>query len=253
MSGGCVPDWRDPAAYHALRGCDASHHAWEWVRREPSYRAAYTLGDHQKAACFGLHRLEDPDLCAMTARPLWTEAADPFVITVHARPTSDPGAFDIKHLGHAVQVHVDDSHGEHLIVGNGRRSLQLNLLSGTFRAGPVQLLWRIPHPADALPAIVSLRRLVIWHRTGRLVPIDHPSAARAARWSTLLRVQDALIAGASQREIAQILFGGHLIGHRWRVEAESYRLRIRRLVRSARQVAESGGAMLLRPPSAWRG
>ncbi|QNG49728.1 DNA -binding domain-containing protein [Sphingobium yanoikuyae] len=57
------------------------------------------------------------------------------------------------------------------------------------------------------------------------------------RWLMALRVQDALIAGASQREIAIALFGAERIPVDWRSASDSLRSRVRRLVREARILA----------------
>ena len=59
----------------------------------------------------------------------------------------------------------------------------------------------------------------------------HPRERRARRWVLLLRTYDALIAGASQREIAESLLGLDIAEERWRVTAGSVRSRAQRLVR----------------------
>jgi len=253
MPAGPGLDWRDPDAYRPLLGCDAALHAWEWLRRDPDYRDAHARGDHDLAAQFGLHTLEDPALCAADARPLWTESADPFVITARATPSTSAGALDLQRCGLSIFTFPGKVDGEYIFLGDGRHTLRFDLLSGTLGAGPVRLSWRMPQPSEALPAIMALRRFAIWWRTGSLVDISFPSAARAARWLTLLRVRDALETGASQREIAACLFGSAIAGARWRLDNGSYRLRVQRLVRSSRLVALRGAAQLLRPPPWWRG
>jgi hypothetical protein len=247
------PDWRDFGAYRPLLGCDAALHAWEWLRRDNAYQDAYARRDHSLATQFGLHLLENPARWAADARPLWMEAIDPFVIAVRATPSTDAEALDPRRCGPIICACTQGPNGEHIFLGDGRRTLRLDLLSGTLGAGPVRLSWRMPQPAKALPAIMALRRFSIWCQTGSLVDIGFPSAARAARWMTLLRVRDAIETGASQREIAACLFGSRHGGARWRIENASYRLRVQRLVRSSRLVALRGAAELLRPPSGWRG
>jgi hypothetical protein len=247
------PDWRDPDAYRALLGCDAALHAWEWLRRDEAYQNAYAQGDQCSAIRFGLHALEDPARGAADASPLWMESVDPFVIAAQATPSTEAEAFDARRYGLSLCIGPENSPGEHIFLSDGRRTLRLDLISGTLLAGPVRLSWRVPKPFEALPAIMALRRLAIWCRTGSLVDIGYPSIARARRWLTLLRVHDAFRAGASQREIAGALFGHQFAGARWRLEDGSYRLRAQRLARSARLIARRGPAELLRPPPSWTG
>jgi hypothetical protein len=65
----------------------------------------------------------------------------------------------------------------------------------------------------------------------------------------MLRAWDALIAGASQREIACMVFSRSAAGARWRIREPSIRSRTQRLVRSARDFAQGGYRELLHPHS----
>jgi hypothetical protein len=62
----------------------------------------------------------------------------------------------------------------------------------------------------------------------------------------MLRVHDALAAGASQREIASVLFGAERVEADWLGTSESLRSRVKRLVRDARAMARGGYRSLLR-------
>ena len=73
-----------------------------------------------------------------------------------------------------------------------------------------------------------------------------PPDRRVERWILALRVHDALLAGASQREIARVLFGdasGQGGGDR---RADSIRSRVRRLSADARRLAGGGYRALMR-------
>jgi hypothetical protein len=67
-----------------------------------------------------------------------------------------------------------------------------------------------------------------------------------ARLVMVLRVDDALAEGASQREIAAVLFGTDAMSRDWNGRSDALRSRIRRLVREARATAAGGYRQLLR-------
>lgn len=201
------------------------------------------------AGRFGLHALEDPDQPAGFAAPLWRRDLDPFALAALARPSRQSEAFDLRHLPclHRLQVSTDGC--EFLFIGDGQHAIRLDIVAGSLCQGPVDLLWALPSLARAMLPISSLERLAILCRTGRLPASGHPSPARARQWIAALRVRDALASGATHREIASVLFGGAVAGPRWRIEAASYRSRVRRLVCSARRMANQGVSVLLRPPA----
>ena len=233
-------DWRDPAAYTALHGCGRPVFAWEWLRRSPAYRAACHMYDNAAlrscdAAHFGLHRFEAPGLGFLEARPIWRADADPFVLIADAGGGDD--VFDIARFGTLATCHIDKS-GEHWLLSDGYRHLRLDIVRGTLRNRPVHLNFHVQGLTHLIPAISSLTRLVALDRTGRLVPALFPAERRAHRWALVMRTYDALVSGASQRSIAEVLFNLDVLP-RWRIEAPSYRRRVQRLVAAARQWAKT--------------
>jgi hypothetical protein len=58
----------------------------------------------------------------------------------------------------------------------------------------------------------------------------------------MLRVHDALAAGASHREIVEWLFGIDVAAPRWRASAGPWRLRVQRLAAGARRALAMGPA-----------
>ena len=247
MAAGAAADWRSDAAYRPLLGCDAELFAWEWLRRDPTYRQAAAAGPEGDALRFGLHRFEDPDLPAQQAHPIWSAGFDPAVLSATAEPWDVPDAFALARLASLASLAVDAS-GEHLLLSDGCHALRVDIAAGTIRQGPVRLHWQIAGLATALPPVATLRRLIILYRLGRFPKSPHPSTARARRWLLLLRVRDALADGASQREIASALFGDAAAGPRWRINASAYRLRVQRLVQATRRMAGQGPSAWLRSP-----
>lgn len=232
-----VPDWRDAAAYAWLEECGRPVFAWEWLRR----RADYASGDDTATSRFGPHSWERADHDARTARPVWRADIDPFALTATARPCAhDGGNFELSRLREPMFV-IDDAAGEHWLFGSAARGLRLDVRSGTLRRGPATLTVHLSR-LDA-PALIALGRLIALAGDGGWRRAHFPAERRARRWALVLRVHDALEDGASQRDIADRLFGTSGIT-RWRVQAAPSRRRTQRLVEAARRSAAAN-------PAAW--
>lgn len=257
-----VPDWREEAAYEPLLPVARAGFAWEWLRRDPAYRAAAgaalarrseeggaSAGADEAAARWGLHAFEAADLDARSARPLWRREALPFVLDAEA---ADDGGredrVDIASAGRLATLAVDPAGREHLLLSDGCRSIRLDIVSGSVRAGPVMLRYRLAGLSGVAAPLRVLRQLVALCRDGDFSAALHPREQRAHRWILMLRAQDALAAGAGQREIAAHLLAREAMGQRWRVEAPGQRSRAQRLVREARRMAAGGYLALLGGP-----
>jgi len=243
-----APDWRDRSSYAYLHAADRSSFAWEWLRRSPEYRAA-AVTPPSSPAQFGLCRFEDPALSAGESCPIWRSDYDPSVLSAVTRPAREGEAFNVTALRRWTVVQID-AEGEHWRIGHDLRSIRLDIIQGTLRDGPVQLEYRIGGLADAIPAVLTLRRFLALACARRWPAKLFPREVRATRWIATLRVYDAVVAGASQREIAIRLFGEAVVGPRWRTTAPSYRLRVQRLVAGARAMANGGWRTFLDSPPA---
>ena len=248
-------DWRSAETYAPLLGADRSILAWEWLRRDPGYRAAAraafanseTEGGESSAERWGLHAFEAPDLPAPQARPVWRVDQHPYVLqSIADLPPSRRDAVDIESLASWVTIVRARSGSEHLLLSDGVRAIRVDVLAGTLAKGPVQLRYLIAGLAAAEAPVLTLRRLLALERTRRFSRTLHPREARARRWVLALRTYDALSAGAPQREIAALLVGRAALEPRWRSEASSLRLQAQRLVRSARLMSAGGYRNLLR-------
>lgn len=248
------PDWREAAAYAPLIGADRSLFAWEWLRRDPLYRAA--AGRAHAAASpgtrdplagrFGLVAFEPPNLAVPDARPLWRIDAYPQVLI--AEPCAGGAGkdrFDLEPLQALARIRVGQR-AEHLLLSDGLRTVRLDGELGSFSRGPVVLRYALEGLASAAPPLLTLRRFLALCSTGRFARALHPPEPRARRWILMLRAFDALAAGAGQREIAQMLLSGSVGQPRWRSRESSVRSQVQRLVRGAREMA-GGYRRLLAP------
>lgn len=249
------PDWRDAAAYAPLLAVDRFLFAWEWLRRDASYRAAAerALSDGiaiaqatPAAGRIGLVAFELPHLPAWRARPMWRSDVHPLVLRVEATRAvfSSADAFDVDGMQDLARIIVGDQ-AEHLLLSDGLHSIRLDGPPGAFTGGPVCLHYLIEGVAAAEGPLLTLRRFLALCRAGRFSRPLHPREVRARRWIMMLRAHDGLIAGADQRQIAEQLFSSSVAEPRWRSRESSVRSQVQRLVRSARRFAAGGYRQLL--------
>lgn len=231
-----IPEtWQSADSYTALMHADRRSFAWEWLRRHAPYRAAWRQRSVSPAA-FGLLAFEDPDQPVPGARPIWAPSLDRRVID--SRPIAGPGReddlLDIRAFANFVSVEVDECDTEYWLISDGKWMVRLDLHEGTLLGGPALLEHHLRGLDSARPKLEALRQLMALAREGAMPGALQPHEGRAPRWILELRAADACRAGASQQEIARAFFGAAIPETRWRVESESYRLRVRRLVRTAR-------------------
>ena len=245
---GQAEDWRDGAAYTPLLEADRSILAWEWLRRDPGYRAATRRPDGEAAGPqdWGLEAFESPDLAAPLARPLWSRHAHPWVLSAHAEAACSPAdAFDLEPLAHLARIVRSACGAEHVLFSDGLRTVRLDVLAGSLPAGRLQLRYVLAGFGSAEKPLLTLRRLMAVRKTGRFSRSLHCPESRAKRWVLMLRGWDGQVAGADQREIAEVLLSRRAGEPRWRSESPSLRSQAQRLARGARAMAAGGYRELL--------
>ncbi|MCW3835016.1 DUF2285 domain-containing protein [Sphingomonas canadensis] len=236
-------DWRDAAGYGFLLEADRRIFAWEWLRRSAAYRRAWRRYGAEPegrvalrvARRFGLAALEDPSLDARSARPVWRAKCDPHVVPATASGGSFPRCegFDILRFATFASVAIDAEGNEHWLLSDGCRLLRIDIVEGTLLGGPALLRYRLEGLSSLPPRLESLGHLVELGSDGAAARLPRRPERRASRWIAELRAADALGQGASQRQIAEQLFG-EAASSGWRLDSDAYRLRVQRLVRSAR-------------------
>ena len=252
-----MPDWREAAAYEPLLNADRSLFAWEWLRRDECYRAAAERAleaDDGRALTepglaperWGLHAYEAPDATAPDARPVWCGEVHAGVLGIEAAPPSSEDVFDLERFAAISTLAMSTDEREHWLIADGLQAIRIDVVAGTLSDGPVELRYRLAGLAAAERPVLTLRRLLALSRTGAFSRSLHPNEPRAKRWVLMLRVHDALAAGANQRAIAAELLGSGAAMERWRVEAPSLRSQVQRLVQAARRSAGGGFWELLK-------
>jgi len=194
---------------------------------------------------------EDPLRDAVRARILWRAELDPGTLLVAVVPVAagDPDAFDPARFARWLTVTADADGWEHAVLSDGFRHIRIDVEAGSLRLGqPVRLSYRLAGVASAAPKLLPLRRLIALCQRGRFAASLFPADRRIRRWLEVLRVHDAIRHGASQREIAMVLFGSERVDADRTGRADSLRSRVRRMVREARLLASGGYRLLLRGP-----
>jgi len=193
---------------------------------------------------------EDPRCDAIEARVIWDASLDPGTVQVRVIPASGSSAddFDPRRFKLKFALAVDRSGHEHAVLSDGFRHIRIDVTEGSLASGgPVLLQYVLTGfvGASTEACLVPLRRLAGLCRTGRFLPALFPRDPGLDRLVQELQVHDALAAGASQREIALHFFGKERIPADWRVASDSFRSRVRRLIRDARRMAGGGYRYLL--------
>lgn len=191
---------------------------------------------------------EDPDLAVPEARIIWHADLDPGTLRISAEPAdpADPDSVDVDRLAPWLTTATGCDGFEHIVLSNGWQRIRIDLDSGSLAQGGAFLLrYRVSGVTSAESKLLSLRQFLGLCRHGQFASSLFPPERRVDRWLKLLRVHDALQAGASQREIGTVLFGQDLTRSGWYQDNDWVRSRVRRLVRDARTMMRGGYRLLL--------
>lgn len=167
---------------------------------------------------------------------------------VVALPTDDddPDGIDPSALAPWLTAAADPRGIEHAVLSDGWHHIRVDLDAGTLSgSAPVVLIYRLRGVASAMSRVLPLRRLLHLCRRRGFAASLFPAERGMDRSVMLLRVHDALAAGASQREIACVLFGEERVAREWSSASDSLRSRMRRLIRDAAFMARGGYRSLL--------
>lgn len=258
-------DWHPAAAYLYALTLDGPALAWEYLRRNPHYRAVYdrhARGSDDEtghAARWGLRLLEDPARDARQAQPAWLPDPDGLPqLHPDAAAASDAPVFALWRMPGRKQLAHD---GQRLLLTAYRPE-------GTLRAAVSPALEHGMAYAHGLAAGARLRerwraaaatmeRIDGYYGRDAALAGTHARAhGRPDRIALLhmrsLQTLDGLHAGATQREIAQALFGAVVVAERWHDLGE-LRAQVRRLARRGRALMDGGYRRLLQIEAAGDG
>jgi hypothetical protein len=236
-----APDWRRAETYRPLLRAEPAVWAWEFARRGLASQAPWADAAELPGLCFAGPGAPGDLAPAILWRP------DPCaaVVLVSAAPANSLEALDFAGCGLPVLVARTDVGDQQVLVCDGPRRLRLSVIEGDILGGPVTCRLALPRPGGAGAALEGLRALVALRDTGRLPAAAPRASNRARRWLESLRAFDARRAGASQREIAILLFGQERVRQDWSGGSNYMRMRVQRLLRTADRLVAGGYRGLL--------
>lgn len=222
--------WQATAAYLYLLRLDAASLAWEYLRRNADYQACWhrygRCAPAEAAQPWGLVQLEDPQLDARLAHPVWD---DRLPAQLHIQATDDaasacldlwrfPGLKDVLALpGGAAALRVcTQAHGT---------TLRLRLGPGVLAGRPARCVVPLDRRLHDQAALLAAHAAHFAPRRACVVR-PAPCLAITARVSQVhlrhlraLQALDGVLAGASQRRIAQVLYGGERVRQDWHADS----------------------------------
>lgn len=242
--------WHPGAAYLYVLHLDGPALAWEYLRRHPCYRRDWQRRHRHPATAqrWGLRLLENPVLDARDAHPAWFPDHDSVVqVYPDADPPPDAQRFAFwripgrKHLIHD---------GRRLVLASRWAGCCLRLAFAPDLADGMAYAYAVrasPDPCSRCRALVG--------KLDKLSVTTVPVALAAPRPSTTallelhtLQALDGVLAGASLRTVAQVLFGTRASRHDWHADG-ALRARVRRLVRRGQTLMRGGYRRLVQLPA----
>jgi hypothetical protein len=245
-----APSWRPSAAYLYILRLDAVALAWEYLRRNLDYRqtwgtCGYRMPEHT-ARDWGLKNAEDPSLDARSAHPRWIPSPPTLARLTHDDESGDvnlpfslwriTGPKAAYHDGTRVFLNAQICH----------QPLRISIGSDVQDGDPFALLVSPGPAAEACtPVIRHLSELLSARKppSKRHAPIARPTRQSMGHMR-VLQALDGAAAGASQREIADVLFGEIDTWRRWNTNSE-LRAQVRYLLRRGREWVNGGYRNLL--------
>jgi len=162
-------------------------------------------------------------------------------------PSGSALDLDLAMLGCRTTVVRGADAREHVVLHDGGSHLRFDVRSGSVLAGPVALQIVFERLDRADQGWAALRRLRETIGMGRLAARPALRGAAACRAIAALRCWDARRAGASHRDLAELLVGPERTRAEWRGASDHLRSRVRRSVRFAEAMIFGGWRALLAP------
>jgi hypothetical protein len=248
MADSSAVHWHPSAAYLYVLHLDGPALAWEYLRRNPEYRRAWQR--HQRrpqheAHRWGLRLLEDPARDARDAHADWFP--DPSsVVQVYpdADPTADALLFQLWHIPGRKHLTHD---GKRLVLTTQlvdrmlRMAISPALEDGMAYAYAVRAGCQLRERWRVIEAELAMLDIAKVHCTA--IATARPSRTSMLHMRTL-QALDGTLAGASQRGVAEVLFGITAVAERWYDDGD-LRAQVRRLIRRGQTLTGGGYHRLL--------
>ncbi len=252
MADSSVVHWHPSAAYLYVLHLDGPALAWEYLRRNPEYRFAWQHHWHypqHDAQRWGLRLLEDPARDARDAHPDWfPDPASVVQVYPDADPTDDALLFQLWHIPGRKQLMHDGKRlmlTTHLVDRKLRMAISPALEDGMAYAYAVRAGRQLRERWRTIEADLAMLDADSAHPSA--IATDRPGRTAMLHMHTL-QALDGTLAGASQRGVAEVLFGITAVAERWHDDSD-LRAQVRRLIRRGQTLMDGGYRHLLQPGS----
>nr|WP_315594120.1 DUF2285 domain-containing protein [uncultured Cupriavidus sp.] len=231
------------AAYLYLLHQDSAALAWEYLRRHPDYQQDWlrSRDSAEAARRWGLRLLEDPALDGRDAHPIWFPDHDAVMqLYADADPPPDAHTFSIWSIPGDKQLIHD---GKRLVLvarwpGNCvRMALAPDLEDGMAYCHAVRAS-AMSNTRYRVAAAEQSKVTVTRAAASSAVARPRPTPTALLELHTL-QALDAILAGASLRQVAEGLFGVDVVAAGWHADS-GLRSRVRRLVRRGQKLMRGG-------------
>ena len=167
---------------------------------------------------------------------MWSATVDARVLLARAIVPSpdDAGCFDTSTPG---LRRVVAPSAEHLLIDCGRELVRIDVIEGTTAGTPVSIHIDLPLDDRVEPRVAAIRALVA-------PPQVTPQHTQLAHRLLCLQALDARAAGASLKDVAEILLGGG----DWPGDGEHRKSRVRRMILAGERMVNAGPAAILSQP-----
>jgi hypothetical protein len=188
--------------------------------------------------------VENPTLDSRDVQPQWLPSPSSVVRLIEVDEVDGGARFSLWRIpGRKFLLH--DGRQLHLTSEIGSRQLRLLLSTGI--SDGRRFAFVMPAGADARiawAATARLRALLLTRRPPRARRVFRRPTAVSLLHMRALQALDGALSGASQREIAVVLFGADVVAQAWHADGE-LRARIRYLIRRASALMNGGYCRLL--------
>jgi hypothetical protein len=219
-----LPAWQSREAFEYVESLAGPLLAWEYLRRNPRYRAAWALRDAAVSETaghdWGLLLLVDPGLDARAVNPIWRPDPPTTLRVIRAAAAGD--GFKLYDLGidrHAPGA-VHDGKGTYLTASVGGNAWRVHVDDGLEPQDGIAIA--IDADAHARRRVAAAERLI-----GELERKSMGSRKRASAPSrtgrfhaSVLQALDGAAGGASHRDIAVAMHGAKPVARRWTADGE---------------------------------
>lgn len=252
--------------YAYTRMLDRPGWAWEYLRRNPSYRGGFDENagfDHHEdlvvngvqcfhlekrsfaAKAWGLVAFECPDRTAETANVFWHPDVSRRIVPCDCAPIDGwtGAAFDLLKLSGRRQLLITEN-AEYLVVQRNCKSARLVAHGRSLLTGPVKATFHIEGLERAGRVAETLRTLASFMNEQQSKALELGQSE--SQLHDYLIALDGHLEGRTYRDIAEVLYGADRVNEVWTNETRHLKDKVRRAVASGIELMNGGYRKLLR-------